>query len=220
MYDRRLDGEVLEFGHAGMLYNQSFVLYDKKTESLWVHVTGEARTGSLKGKRLAFYPSVVVTWREWKTAHPGTLVMTGETRGGFMGTFQGTSTRARDDFGLSVAILGNAKLYPFSNLAEQGVVNDSFGEVPTLVVYNAKTGGAVAFERRVDGQVTEFEAGEIDEVGYPVLRDRATGSTWNGLTGLSISGPAKAERLESLIVTPILIKRWRAFFPEGEVYAP
>ena len=203
-----------------MLYNQSFVLYDKKTESLWVHVTGEARTGPLKGKRLAFYPSVVVTWKEWKVAHPATLVMKGEKRGDFMGTFQGTSDRARDEFGLSVAIEGNAKLYRFSDVARQGVVNDSFGDVPTLLVYSAVRNGAVVFTRRVDGQVTEFEGGEADATGYPVLCDRATGSTWNGLTGSKISGPAKTERLEPLPGTPILVARWRAFFPEGEVYAP
>ncbi|MBI4613937.1 MAG: DUF3179 domain-containing protein [Planctomycetes bacterium] len=220
MYDRRLDGEVLEFGHAGMLYNQSFVLYDKKTESLWVHVTGEARTGPLKGKRLAFYPSVVMTWKEWKTAHPATIVMKGEKRGGFMGTFQGTSSRAQQEFGLSVQIQGTAKLYRYRDLASRGVVNDVFREVPIAVVFHPDRNVALAFERKVDGRVVALQADGANEMGYPILRDREGGSTWDGLTGARLSGPSKATRLEPLTATPILIERWSAFFPDGEVYAP
>ncbi len=42
MYDRRTNGQTLSFGHAGILYRNSFVMYDRTTESLWVHVTGLA----------------------------------------------------------------------------------------------------------------------------------------------------------------------------------
>ncbi len=59
MYGRELDGKTYTFGHEGVLYRQSFVMYDKQTDSLWVHTTGEAIKGALKGKVLTFLPSTV-----------------------------------------------------------------------------------------------------------------------------------------------------------------
>ena len=82
MYGRQLEGETLSFGHEGILYENSFVMYDRKTESLWVHVTGRAVWGPLKGKQLEFVPSTVTTWQQWKAAHPRTLVLPGFRRGG------------------------------------------------------------------------------------------------------------------------------------------
>ena len=42
MYARRVNGEVLDFDHRGWLYEESFLFYDFKTDSLWVQATGEA----------------------------------------------------------------------------------------------------------------------------------------------------------------------------------
>ena len=89
MYRRELEGRVLSFGHAGILYQSSFVMYDRQTKSLWVHVTGRAHAGPLTGKQLTFMPSTVTSWEQWKAAHPYTKVLPGHRRGGFMGTYTG-----------------------------------------------------------------------------------------------------------------------------------
>ena len=47
----------MSFGHAGILLENSFVMYDRGTDSLWVHVTGRAVWGPLKGEQLEFVPS-------------------------------------------------------------------------------------------------------------------------------------------------------------------
>ena len=57
MYERELNGRVLKFGHAGMLYQNSFLMYDHQTNSIWIHATGEAFHGPLKGMKLRFMPS-------------------------------------------------------------------------------------------------------------------------------------------------------------------
>ena len=48
-YDRRVDGKVLEFGHSGLLYHSTPLLYDRTDplgqERLWDPVTGEAVAG-------------------------------------------------------------------------------------------------------------------------------------------------------------------------------
>jgi hypothetical protein len=106
-----VDGEVLSFGHAGILHENSFVMYDRKTESLWVHVTGRAEWGPMRGKQLPFIPSTVTTWQQWKQAHPGTLVLAGRGTRGFMGTYKAFARP--DDLGLAVVVRFKGKLYPF-----------------------------------------------------------------------------------------------------------
>ena len=117
MYRRTLDDKVLSFGHAGILYEQSFIMYDRQTESLWVHVTGEAVHGPLKGKRLEFMPSTVTNWANWKKNYPFTQVLPGYRRGGFMGTYVGPFRS--DILGLAVIVKLKAKLYPYQVLERQ-----------------------------------------------------------------------------------------------------
>ncbi len=55
------------------------LLYDRKTDSLWSQVKSEAVTGPLTGTKLRSIPSVVTTWKRWKTLHPNTLVLSTKT---------------------------------------------------------------------------------------------------------------------------------------------
>lgn len=217
MYGRDLDGEVLSFGHTGILYEKSFVMYDRKTESLWVHVTGRAEQGPMKGKQLKFFPSTVTTWKQWKAAHPGTLVLPGYRRGGFMGTYDGM--HRPDGLGLAVVVRFKAKLYPFPTLTGTPVVNDRFGEIDLLVHYSKGDGTAVAWNRRHDGRALTFEdAGRKGPGGIALLRDRETGSVWSSLTGEAVEGRLRGDRLEAVSYNPILIERFRAFYPDGPVF--
>ena len=121
MYDRRLDGKTLRFGHAGILMDDSFVMYDHGTDSLWVHVTGTAYFGPLKGKRLKFIPSTVTTWEAWKQRFPQTRVLPGTPRhGSTLGTYDGM--RKTRGLGLAVVVRFKAKLYPLDVLAAHPVI--------------------------------------------------------------------------------------------------
>jgi hypothetical protein len=60
VFDRRLDGRVLEFGVSGLLRHSDMIMYDRQTVSWWQQFTGEAIAGPLAGRRLA----PVVTWME------------------------------------------------------------------------------------------------------------------------------------------------------------
>mgnify|MGYP001820455158 CR=1 FL=1 len=46
VYEREIDGRVLDFGVSGLLYNSSLVMYDRQTETLWSHFTGEPLHGA------------------------------------------------------------------------------------------------------------------------------------------------------------------------------
>jgi hypothetical protein len=79
VFDRRLDGETLEFGVSGLLYNSNLVMYDRKHACLWPQLTTGAVTGKLSSKRLKLVPSLVITWGEWRIVHPNTLVLSPDT---------------------------------------------------------------------------------------------------------------------------------------------
>lgn len=180
-----------------MLYNDSFVMYDHQTDSLWIHVTGEAFNGPLKGSRLRFIPSTVTTWEAWKEAHPDTLVLPGRRRDTFMGVYDGmTQTR---NLGLTIRVRFRNKLYPFDVLAKQPLVNDTFLERPVLVVYAAEDRTATAWGRMLDDRELSFGwAEEQDRFGNRLLRDDQTGSAWSWLTGEAVAGPLKGSRLPQL----------------------
>ena len=219
MYGREIDGEVLSFGHSGILYEKSFVMYDRKTESLWVHVTGRAESGPMKGKQLTFFPSTVTTWAQWKAHQPHTLVLPGRRRGGFMGTYEGLQSPA--DLGLAVVVRFKGKLYPFRAFERAPLANDRFEDTPLVVFFSKRDGTAVAWERRVNGRELTFAVSErAGHGGARLLRDRETGTFWSWLTGEAVEGALKGVRLPSVSHNPILVERFKAFYADGPVFAP
>ena len=78
-YDRRVGERVLDFGTSGSLFNSSLVMYDRQTESLWSHFTGEAVVGTLTGTQLSTFPVSTVAWETFRSVHPDGLVLSRET---------------------------------------------------------------------------------------------------------------------------------------------
>jgi hypothetical protein len=79
VFDRRLEGEVLDFGTTGNLRNSDLVMYDRRTESWWQQFGGLALVGEHTGKRLEKLPARIVSWREFRREHPAGLVLSRET---------------------------------------------------------------------------------------------------------------------------------------------
>ena len=75
MYSRELDGKTYTFGVSGKLLHDALLMYDHQTRTLWSHITGEAVTAQLKGKRLTMLASMPqITWKEWRLNYPNTGV--------------------------------------------------------------------------------------------------------------------------------------------------
>lgn len=70
VFDRRVDGRVLEFGTTGKLRKSDLVMYDRQTESWWQQFTGEAIVGKLTGAALKLLPSRIVSFGTFRSAHP------------------------------------------------------------------------------------------------------------------------------------------------------
>jgi len=84
VFDRRADGEVLEFGVSGLLYNSNLLMYDRRPdaagESLWCQLLCRAVTGPRADSRLTVLNATVTEWGRWFANHPGTTVLRREPR--------------------------------------------------------------------------------------------------------------------------------------------
>jgi hypothetical protein len=78
-YDRRVGGRILDFGTSGALFNSSLVMYDRQTESLWSHYTGEAIIGHLTGAQLDLIPVQTVSFEKFLASHPDSQVLSLDT---------------------------------------------------------------------------------------------------------------------------------------------
>lgn len=81
LYDVTVNGVRHELGTSGFLYRSNKLMYDHATKSLWSTLTGTPVVGPLVGKgiELKMLHAVTTTWREWRTRHPETLVLSLDT---------------------------------------------------------------------------------------------------------------------------------------------
>ncbi len=79
MYSRQVKGQILTLSASGWTYNNTFVLYDYETESLWYHFPGRNGLTCISG----FYAdnflnersSTFGRWSEWNSNNPNTLFL-------------------------------------------------------------------------------------------------------------------------------------------------
>jgi hypothetical protein len=79
VFDRRLDGRVLDFGTTGNLRSSDLVMYDRQTESWWQQFGGDAVVGELAGAELTPIPARIVAWEDFAARHPDGDVLSRET---------------------------------------------------------------------------------------------------------------------------------------------
>ncbi len=74
MYSREIDGRVLTLAASGWTYQNTFVLYDKETRSLWYHLEGRDELTCINGfyadRKLPEFTSVRIRWNKWVAENP------------------------------------------------------------------------------------------------------------------------------------------------------
>jgi len=245
-FDRTLDGQVLDFGTTGRLRFSNLIMYDRQTESWWQQATGEGIVGEHTGRQLTFLPAPIISWDDFKTAHPDGQVLSRDT--GFTRNYGRNPYAGYDDINespflyrggpetpgvlpamarvMTVELGGEAVAYPYEVLQEVQVVNDTVGDTPVVVFWDAGTASALdvntvaggrdvgavnSFSRELDGQTLTFRV-EGDRIV-----DEETGSEWNVL-GQAVSGPLAGSQLAPVVGINHFWFSWAAFKPETRVY--
>ena len=231
VYDRRVEGEVLEFGVSGKLIMNDLVMYDRQTKSLWQQILGEGIDGNYKGTRLTPIAATQTTWAQWRDTHPDTLVL--DKNGGYgsdsysgyyvdgsqgaLGGFRSDDRLPAKAFVLGLVVDDETKAYPFGELERSPVVHDSVGGRELVIVYDGRSDTALAFDREVDGRLLTFElVGPID--GDLLLRDTETGSTWSGLSGTAREGPLAGTQLRQVPSFYSFWFAWSDFYVNTDLY--
>ena len=75
VFERTVSGSIQDFGVSDRVYNNDLLLSDRKTKSLWDPMLHEASVGDLAGTSLSFYPFSIMTWNDFKQAHPNGNVL-------------------------------------------------------------------------------------------------------------------------------------------------
>lgn len=209
-------------------------MYDHQTESLWIHVLGQAIGGTYQGTQLTFIPALQTSWENWKDLHPDTLVVSPALFGrdsyasyyasgqeGVVGRGPFGGGPSRDDnlyskeFVVGVRLAGQARAYPFSVLNKEPVVNDTVGDIPVVVFFDKATASATVFDRRLDnGDQLAFEPGTDPRLA----RDTNSRSEWNILTGVAVSGSMEGRALTPVPITYAFWFGWIDYHTESTVY--
>jgi Protein of unknown function (DUF3179) len=78
-FDRRVEGDTLDFGTTGNLRNSDLVMYDRQTESWWQQFGGRALVGRHTGAILERVPARILAWRDFRSRFPRGRVLSRET---------------------------------------------------------------------------------------------------------------------------------------------
>ena len=84
-YETEVGGRSFTLGTSGLLYRSNKLMFDAETKSLWSTIEGRPVLGPLADSSivLRYRPVVTTSWKEWRTAHPETTVLslnTGHSR--------------------------------------------------------------------------------------------------------------------------------------------
>ncbi|MCP4416286.1 MAG: DUF3179 domain-containing protein [Chloroflexi bacterium] len=247
VFERVLDGEPVEFGTSGLLRNSDLIMYDRRTETLWQQFTGIGIIGDKAGEKLTFLPSGLISFADFREAHPGGKIMSRET--GFARDYGRNPYAGYDTIGsnpflfrgdidgrlAAVARVATVSLpngidvaYPLDILLEAGVINDLQGEQSLVVFHVGGTASAL-------GAAIIANAEDVGATGIfdPVLNeqlltfskdgdsiiDNETGSTWN-IVGQATSGELAGQQLTRIIHGDHFWFSWAAFRPDTIIYQP
>ncbi len=246
VFDRRLDGRVLDFGTTGKLRFSDLVMYDRQTESWWQQATGEAIVGEMTGKQLTFLPAQIISWEVFKQTYPSGKVLnrkTGHSRPYGNNPYVGYDNINSSPFlytgpkdgrlppmerVVTVSLNGEDVAYPFSVMEKVRVVNDTAGGRPIVVLFtkgvtSALDGSSIPDSRDV-GTAGVFERtleGKALSFKTSGIRfvDTQTGSTWN-ILGVATAGPLEGKRLTPVVSGYHFWFSWAVFKPKTRIYKP
>jgi hypothetical protein len=246
VFERTVDGEVLDFGTSGRLWNSNLVMYDRATRSLWSQFTGEAIVGDRLGTQLVRVPMQIVALSEFARRWPDGRVLsrdTGHDRpygtnpyvgydsaespflfGGDTGGPLAQMTRVVTTGGETDPVA-----YPLEVLRRERVITDTVNGEPVVVLWVPGTASALDMPTISDGDdvgatgvfrpIVDGQALTLQPNGEDRFRDDETGSTWTVL-GEAVDGPLAGTQLDRVAHDDTFWFVQYAFRPDTRVVDP
>ncbi len=118
--------------------------------------------------------------------------------------------------GALVQLEGEVRFYPLSILTRHEIVNDVFGDVPVAVTFCPLCNTAIAFDRRVNGEVLRFGVSGLLRNSDLVMWDDKTTSLWQQITGEGVVGQYAGAQLESIPTSIVSFRQFAENFPDGK----
>ncbi len=247
VFDRRSDGEILDFGTTGRLRKSNLVMYDRQTESWWQQFDGQAIIGKKAGTVLDRIPASIVAFEDFRSAYPDSPVLSRRT--GYVRAYGNNPYRGYDSVDdqpflffdptdprlppmervLNVSIGNTHKLYPFSAFEKAPVINDQVQDMPVVVfsrqgTLSALDDSVIADSREVPSATAYDRRLDGNVMSFEMrdgyIVDRQSGTRWN-LFGTGIDGPLSGRQLERAPGGGVHFAfAWLAFNPESQIYQP
>lgn len=239
---------ILNFGVSGILMHNDMVMYDHQTESWWQQLMGEAIVGEMAGTELKMMRAMIISVKDYFDRYPDGQILApamkvkiGKKVHRPFHHMEHNHHQLAEEYYipektdprlpplervLDIHVDDHAKIYPFTNLAEKKVINESFDGMSFVIFFHdetvsvldeddlkksKKTGSATAFKSHLDGVDYTFETfGNY-------FKDHQTGSVWD-ITGYCREGVNKGKQLWLLPHSNHFAFAYLAFFPECEIY--
>lgn len=224
VFERTVDGQVLDFGTSGRLWRSNLVMYDRATRSLWSQFTGEAIVGDFLGTKLKRLPLQIVSWDGYRSQHPDGRVLSRDTghqrpygnnpyvgydSSGSPFLFDGETGGPLPQMERVVATGGDEDpvAYPLSLMERHGVVADTVAGEPVVVFWAPGTASALDRPEIASGRdigatgvfrpIVDAQTLTFSPNGGGTFADAQTASTWN-ILGRAQAGPLAGTQLERI----------------------
>jgi hypothetical protein len=244
VFDRRVHGTTLDFGTTGRVRKSDLIMYDRQSESWWQQFTGTGIIGKYTGVTLVRLPSMITSFEAFRTAWPGGRVLSKAT--GSSRPYGNNPYHRYDDISatpflfnepldprlppmervLALQVKDQQRIYPFSVLHDQAVINDQLNGTAvtvfskadilsavdaTTISHSQETRMAAGFNRELNGNTLTFK-----QDGDQII-DTKTASVWN-IFGKAISGPLTGQTLTPVDSGIHFAFAWLAFYPDADIY--
>jgi hypothetical protein len=246
VFERTVDGQVLDFGTSGRLWNSNLVMYDRATRSLWSQFTGEAIVGDRLGTHLERIPMQIVALSEFAERWPDGQVLSRDTghdrpygTNPYVGydsaespfLFSGDTGGSLPQMARVVTTGGETDpvAYPLEVLRSGRVVSDTVDGEPVVVLWAPGTASALDTPSISDGDdvgatgvfraVADGRTLTLVPDGDDRFRDEQTASTWTVL-GEAVDGPLAGTQLERVAHDDTFWFVQYAFRPDTRVVDP
>lgn len=180
VFDRRLDGKVLDFGVSGLLRFSDMIMFDRQSESWWQQFNGKGIVGTHAGKQLTALPAWLESWQSYLERNPDGLVMAQPSgklrpygRNPYAGYDRGEPFLYRGEdppHGIDpvarVLRVGN-RAWPLSRLSELGELDEAGLRITWQEGQASALDSSQIAEGREVGDIRVFDA----ETGEPVVHE-------------------------------------------------